>query len=58
MNPYTKILVVEDESTSSKLMTYHLKMMGFKNVIEVTGGDTAIKQLKKEGLFPDVSTRR
>ncbi|MBT3366127.1 MAG: response regulator [Nitrospina sp.] len=48
MNPYTKILVVEDESTSSKLMTYHLKMMGFKNVIEVTGGDTAIKQLKKE----------
>ena len=48
MNPYTKILVVEDESTSSKLMTYHLKMMGFKNIIEVTDGNTALEQLKKE----------
>lgn len=48
MNPFTKILVVEDESISSKLMTYHLKMMGFKNITEVVDGSLALKQLKKE----------
>ncbi len=48
MNPFTKILVVEDDSTSSKLMAYHLRMMGFKNVTEVEDGDSALEQLKKE----------
>ncbi|PIP72199.1 MAG: response regulator [Nitrospinae bacterium CG22_combo_CG10-13_8_21_14_all_47_10] len=48
MNPFTKILVVEDDPTSSKLMTYHLKMMGFKNVTEVMDGNLALEQLKKE----------
>jgi DNA-binding response OmpR family regulator len=48
MNPFTKILVVEDEPTSSKLMTYHLRMMGFKNTTEVLDGDSALEQLKKE----------
>jgi two-component system, chemotaxis family, chemotaxis protein CheY len=48
MNPFTKIVVVEDEPTSSKLMTYHLKMMGFKNIIEVEDGNSALEQLKKE----------
>jgi DNA-binding response OmpR family regulator len=48
MNPFTKILVVEDEPTSSKLMTYHLRMMGFKNTIEVVDGNSALEQLKKE----------
>lgn len=48
MNPFVKILVVEDEPTSSKLMTYHLKMMGFKNVTEVVDGNSALEQLKKE----------
>lgn len=48
MNPFTKILVVEDDPTSSKLMTYHLRMMGFKNVTEVADGDSALEQMKKE----------
>lgn len=48
MNPFTKILVVEDEPTSSKLVTYHLRMMGFKNTTEVTDGSSALEQLKKE----------
>lgn len=48
MNPFTKILVVEDDPTSSKLMTYHLKMMGFKNVTEVMDGNLALEQLEKE----------
>ncbi len=48
MKPFAKILVVEDDSTSSKLMAYHLGMMGFKNVTEVEDGDSALEQLKKE----------
>jgi PleD family two-component response regulator len=48
MNPFAKILVVEDEPTSLKLMTYHLKMMGFKNITEVVDGSLALEQLKKE----------
>jgi len=35
MNPFTKILVVEDDPGSAKLVTYHLRMMGFKNTTEV-----------------------
>lgn len=48
MNPFAKILLVEDEPTSLKLMTYHLKMMGFKNITEVVDGSLALEQLKKE----------
>ena len=48
MNPFTKILVVEDEPTSSKLIAYHLRMMGFKNTTEVVDGILALEQLKKE----------
>jgi PleD family two-component response regulator len=29
-------------------MTYHLRMMGFKNVTEVADGDSALEQMKKE----------
>jgi len=48
MNPFTKILVVEDEPTSAKLVTYHLRMMGFKNTTEVADGKSALEHLKKE----------
>ena len=48
MNPFAKILVVEDESTSAKLIIYHLRMMGFKNTTEVTDGNSALEHLKKE----------
>ena len=48
MNPFAKILIVEDEPTSSKLMIYHLRMMGFKNTTEVVDGILALEQLKKE----------
>ena len=48
MNPFTKILVVEDDPASAKLVTYHLRMMGFKNTTEVADGDSALEHLKKE----------
>jgi len=48
MNPFTKILVVEDDSTSSKLVVYHLRMMGFKNTTEVADGNAALEHLKNE----------
>ena len=48
MNPFTKILVVEDDSASAKLVTYHLRMMGFKNTTEVADGNSALEHLKKE----------
>ena len=48
MNPFTKTLVVEDEPTSAKLVTYHLRMMGFKNTTEVADGKSALEHLKKE----------
>jgi two-component system chemotaxis response regulator CheY len=40
--------VVEDEPTSAKLVTYHLRMMGFKNTTEVADGKSALEHLKKE----------
>ena len=48
MNPFTKILVVEDDPGSAKLVTYHLRMMGFKNTTEVSDGNAALEHLKKE----------
>ena len=48
MNPFTKILVVEDDPGSAKLVTYHLRMMGFKNTTEVSDGNSALEYLKKE----------
>jgi PleD family two-component response regulator len=48
MNPFAKILIVEDEPTSSKLMIYHLRMMGFKNLTEVVDGKLALDQMKNE----------
>ena len=48
MNPFTKILVVEDDPGSAKLVTYHLRMMGFKNTTEVSDGNSALEHLKKE----------
>lgn len=48
MNPFTKILVVDDEPTSVKLLTYHLRMMGFKNITEATDGNLALEQMQKE----------
>ncbi len=48
MNPFTKILVVDDEPTSVKLLTYHLRMMGFKNITETTDGNLALEQMQKE----------
>ena len=48
MNPFTKILVVEDDSTSSKLLTYHLRVMGYKNITEVKDGNLALNQMHKE----------
>ena len=48
MNPFTKILVVEDDPGSAKLVTYHLRMMGFKNTTEVLDGNSALEHLKKE----------
>ncbi len=48
MNPFTKILVVEDEPTSAKLVVYHLRMMGFKNTTEVADGNAALEHLKNE----------
>ena len=47
MNPYAKILVVEDEPTSAKLVTYHLRMMGFKNTTEVADGKIGSGAFKK-----------
>ena len=48
MNPFTKILVVEEDPGSAKLVTYHLRMMGFKNTTEVSDGNAALEHLKKE----------
>ena len=48
MNPFTKILVVEDDPGSAKLVTYHLRMMGFKNTTEVSDGNSALEHLRKE----------
>ena len=48
MNPFTKILVVEDDSTSSKLLTYHLRVMGYRNITEVKDGSLALEQMHKE----------
>jgi DNA-binding response OmpR family regulator len=48
MNPLTKILIVEDEPTSSKLMIYHLRMMGFKNITEAVDGRFGLDQIKNE----------
>ena len=48
MNPFTKILVVEDDSTSSKLLTCHLRVMGYRNITEVKDGSLALEQMHKE----------
>ena len=55
MNPFTKILVVEDEPTSAKLVTYHLRMMGFKNTTEVADGNSALEHLKKDWHMPNMN---
>ena len=40
-----EIMVVEDVKEDMKLIKYHLKRMGFPNVIEANDGDTALQLL-------------
>jgi PleD family two-component response regulator len=48
MKPFTKILVVEDEPSSLKLLTYHLRVMGCKSITETTDGKMALDQMHQE----------